>query len=56
VRFYDDARQVIELEIEQTTTSCGFGVPVMNFVRQRRTSDRGRRYNYGSAPGVTLAT
>jgi hypothetical protein len=38
------ARQVIEVEIEKTMTSCGYGVPVMKFVRERRTVDRGRRY------------
>lgn len=38
------ARQVIEVEIERTMTSCGYGVPVMTFVRERRTVDRGRRY------------
>ena len=37
-------RQVIEIEIEHTMTSCGYGVPVMSFVRDRRTMDRGRRY------------
>lgn len=37
-------RQVIEVEVERTMTSCGYGVPVMRFVRQRRTVDRGRRY------------
>ena len=37
-------RQVIEIEIEQTRTSCGYGVPVMAFVRDRHTVDRGRRY------------
>ncbi len=38
------ARQVIEVEVENTMTSCGYGVPIMKFVRQRRTVDRGRRY------------
>lgn len=38
------ARQVVEVEIEKTMTSCGYGVPVMKFARQRRTVDRGRRY------------
>jgi hypothetical protein len=38
------ARQVIEVEVEKTMTSCGYGVPVMKLVRQRRTADRGRRY------------
>lgn len=37
-------RQVIEIQIEKTMTSCGYGVPVMTFVRNRRTVDRGRRY------------
>jgi hypothetical protein len=38
------ARQVIEVEIDNTMTSCGYGVPVMSLVRQRRVVDRGRRY------------
>jgi hypothetical protein len=37
-------RQVIEVTIEKTMTSCGYGVPVMQLVRQRRVVDRGRRY------------
>src|SRR3954447_1785582 len=37
-------RQVVEVQIENTMTSCGYGVPVMEFVRARRTADRGRRY------------
>ena len=37
-------RQVIEIEIEQTMTSCGYGVPVMALVRERRAADRGRKY------------
>ena len=37
-------RQVIEVEVERTSTSCGFGVPVMQFVRERQKADRGRRY------------
>ncbi|NTU66215.1 MAG: pyridoxamine 5'-phosphate oxidase family protein [Chloroflexi bacterium] len=37
-------RQVIEVEIEQTITSCGYGVPVMTLVRERRRDDRGRKY------------
>ncbi len=37
-------RQVVEIEIEKTSTSCGYGVPVMEFVRDRRTIDHGRRY------------
>jgi hypothetical protein len=37
-------RQVIEVEIERTITSCGYGVPVMSFVRERRRDDCGRKY------------
>ncbi|MEQ1831556.1 MAG: pyridoxamine 5'-phosphate oxidase family protein [Candidatus Eisenbacteria bacterium] len=37
-------RQVIEVDIERTMTSCGYGVPVMNVVRERQKTDRGRRY------------
>ena len=37
-------RQVIDVEVTRTTTSCGYGVPVMEFVRERTMADRGRRY------------
>ena len=37
-------RQVIEVEVEQTQTSCGYGVPLMSFARERRVADRGRRF------------
>ena len=37
-------RQVVEIDVEKTSTSCGYGVPVMEFVRDRRTVDHGRRY------------
>ena len=37
-------RHVIEVEVELTGTSCGYGVPVMELVRERRVEDRGRRY------------
>ena len=46
-------RQVIEVEIDNTMTSCGYGVPVMKLVRQRRAVDRGRRYK---EPQTTPAT
>jgi hypothetical protein len=49
-------RQVIEIEIEQTMTSCGYGVPVMKFVRERRAADRGRRYKDGKAARVPVST
>ena len=41
-------RQVIEIEIEETMTSCGYGVPVMALVRERRAADRGRKYKDAS--------
>lgn len=50
------ARQVIEVDIEKTMTSCGYGVPVMKLVRQRRTADRGRRYKEGSAARISVPT
>jgi hypothetical protein len=37
-------RQVIEIEIESTATSCGYGVPVMHYVHDRHATNRGRRY------------
>lgn len=46
------ARQVIEVDIEKTITSCGYGVPVMAFVRNRRVVERGRRYKEGSASPI----
>ena len=42
-------RQVIEVEIDNTMTSCGYGVPVMELVRDRRVIDRGRRYKEDAA-------
>ena len=37
-------RQVFVLDVESTMTSCGYGVPVMDFVRHRGPDGRGRRY------------
>jgi hypothetical protein len=37
-------RQVIVVDVYRTQTSCGYGVPVMEFVRDRQVSDRGRAY------------
>lgn len=37
-------RQVIEIQVEKTTTSCGYGVPIMTHSRERRVADRGREY------------
>jgi hypothetical protein len=49
------ARQVIEVEVENTMTSCGYRVPVMKFVRQRRTVDRGRRYKHGNTARAAVS-
>src|ERR1044071_3951805 len=38
------SRQVVEIDVHTAATSCGYGVPVMSFVRERRRDDRGRRY------------
>lgn len=37
-------RQVVEIEIEHTQTSCGYGVPVYEYVGERTRAERGRRY------------
>lgn len=38
------ARQVIKVSVEKTQTSCGYGVPVMDFVSERAKEQRGRAY------------
>ena len=42
-------RSVVEVTVDRTMTSCGYGVPVMTQVRQRGRSDRGRRYKAARA-------
>ena len=37
-------RQVIELDVESTVTSCGYGVPVLKYVEQRTPERRGTAY------------
>jgi hypothetical protein len=37
-------RQVIDVKIDGTQTSCGYGVPVYDFVEQRTRGERGRCY------------
>jgi predicted pyridoxine 5'-phosphate oxidase superfamily flavin-nucleotide-binding protein len=37
-------RQIVEVTVEQTITSCGYGVPALELVRERDKSDRGRKY------------
>ena len=36
-------RQVVEVEIESTATSCGYRVPALEFRQQRTRAERGRR-------------
>jgi hypothetical protein len=42
-------RQIIEVEIALTQTSYGYGVPIMEYVRERTTSDRGRKFKPGGS-------
>ena len=37
-------RQVIEISVERTQTSCGYGVPVYEYQGDRSREQRGRRY------------
>jgi hypothetical protein len=37
-------RQAIDIRIDSTQTSCGYGVPVFEFRSQRVRAERGRRY------------
>jgi hypothetical protein len=37
-------RQVVEVEIDNTMTSCGYGVPIMSFEQDRTIANRGRGY------------
>jgi len=40
-------RQVVEITVESTQTSCGYGVPVFEFREQRTKFGRGRRFKPG---------
>ncbi len=37
-------RQIIVIEVERTQTSCGYGVPIHDYVGERSKEGRGRRY------------
>ena len=37
-------RQIIEVSVHKTQTSCGYGVPVVEFVRERGQEECGRRF------------
>ena len=43
-------RQVIDIKVEKTSTSCGYGVPIMTFERERTVGDRGRLYKGAPVP------
>jgi hypothetical protein len=40
-------RQVVDIAVTRTVTSCGYGVPIMRFVSERTVSNRGRAYKQG---------
>ena len=37
-------RQVIEVAVDSTVTSCGYGVPMLEYVGQRTPEQRGAEY------------
>ena len=39
-----EERQVIVIDVESTSTSCGYGVPVLRFVKQRNRTQHGNMY------------
>jgi hypothetical protein len=45
-------RQVVDVAVEGTQTSCGYGVPVFEFVSQRVRAERGRRFKPKTAPSA----
>ena len=42
--FLKNPRQVITITVDRTQTSCGYGVPVYDYVGERDQSGRGRTY------------
>lgn len=37
-------RQIVEVEVHKTQTSCGYGVPILDYVGERTRAGRGRRF------------
>ena len=37
-------RQIIEVQVDATQTSCGYGVPIYEYAGERSKAGRGRRY------------
>jgi len=48
-------RQAIEITVDQTVTSCGYGVPVMDFVKNRTATERGRKYKDSTPPRAKVS-
>jgi hypothetical protein len=42
-------RQIVEIDVESTATSCGYGVPVATCMRTRQVAERGRLSKVGPA-------
>lgn len=40
----ESERQIIEIRVDRTQTSCGYGVPVFDYVGERTKAQRGGRY------------
>jgi hypothetical protein len=47
------ARQIVNIKVDRTVTSCGYGVPIMDYVSERSTSYRGRKYKQGKSSRQT---
>jgi len=45
-------RQAVDVTVEGTQTSCGYGVLLFEFVSQRLRSERGRRYMPKTVPSA----
>ncbi|MDA0256989.1 MAG: pyridoxamine 5'-phosphate oxidase family protein [Chloroflexi bacterium] len=39
-----EQRQLVEIAVESTHTSCGYGVPILSYAGERSREQRGRRY------------
>ena len=37
-------RQVIDVHVDSTITSCGYGVPILSYAQDRTPANRGRKY------------
>ena len=46
-------RQIVDIKVENAVTSCGYGVPVMEYVSERTRGNRGRKFKQGSSSRKT---